>query len=173
MATATSFLTRDATTSLPKEATGATSSAGSANANQIVALNSAGQIDSTMLPNINALSFTASEAIAANALVNIWNNAGAAAVRNANATDATKPCHGYAPSAIANGASGTINFSGTNMLIGSGITPGATYYLGTTAGSYSSTAPSGAGNLIQPIGFGAYTSEIAFTAAPGNAIIHG
>lgn len=146
------------------EILGVQTSAGAGNAGDIPALNAAGAIDITMMPagiGGNVLSLTSSEAISAGAAINI---AVAGTVRNANATDATKPCHGFASAAITSGAAG-------NCVLGSGIntnasslTIGAPVYLGTTAGTVTSTAPSTTGNLLQQVGYAVTATTYVFNS---------
>lgn len=102
----------------------------------------------------------ATEAIGATALVDLYNVAGTLKARNANATDKTKPCKGYAPAAIASGAVGHVVLRGFITI--SGVTPGAIYYTHTTNGQVVGTKPVGAGNLQQPIGFGLDSTTIYF-----------
>jgi hypothetical protein len=133
------------------------SSSGTASAGQIVALNAAGQIDETMLPSYEALTFTASEAIAAGAFVNIWNNSGTANVRNANATDNTKPCNGWAPASISPSAMGTITFVDINSFVPLGsftiANVGQEVFLSTTSGGMVAASNTfTTGNLVQCLG---------------------
>ena len=150
-----------------------TSSAGVGDAGKLVALNAAGQIDSSMLPSSEALTFTATEAIAQGAFVNVYNNSGSAAVRNANATDATKPANGWAPNSIATSSAGTINFDGINSYVNnSGFVAadlGTEAFLSTTAGGavqYNNTFSTG--NLVESLGnvVGWATSTLAIAFSP-------
>lgn len=109
---------------------------------------------------------TASEAISAGHFVNIHASSGAK-VRKANATDDTKPCDGYAPAAISNGASGEVYCPGKRITGLSGLTPGAVYYLDTTGGQITATAPSGAGNLVQRVGVAVSATELFFSPQMG------
>lgn len=52
------------------------SSAGAGDANKIVALNSSGKLDNTMLPESGEYSMTASEALSAGDLINVHNSSG-------------------------------------------------------------------------------------------------
>src|SRR5271166_443519 len=83
-------------------------SAGAGDAGKIVALNSAGLIDSSMLPSEDVISVTSSEAISAGALINLWISTGLK-VRNADNGAAAKWAMGWAPSAISNGGTGNVN----------------------------------------------------------------
>jgi hypothetical protein len=159
-------LVLDSTTNFPKELTPNTTSAGAADAGKVVALNSAGVLDSTLFPaGIGQASLTmlASEALAAGAAVNIFSNSGTPNVRNANATDATKPAIGFVNAAVSSGGTATIYFDGQLLSGLSGLTVGAPVYLGTTAGQITSTAPSASGNLVQQCGYAVSTTEIIFS----------
>lgn len=143
------------------------SSAGAANTGNIPALNAAGVLDASFLPPGIAADtsvVTASEALSAGAFVNIWNNAGAFAVRNADATVAGKEAHGFVLAAVASGAAATVYFNGTNNAL-AGQTPGRKY-LSTTAGAAQAAAPAGSGNAVQVLGFAPAANIINFTAEP-------
>lgn len=147
-----------------------TASAGAGDAGKIVALDAGGKIDSTMMPSgvgSDAKSMTASEAISAGDIVNVHDSSGAK-VRKADATTSAKSAVGFAPSAIANGASGTINFEGTITGL-SGLTIGATYYLATTAGTITATPPTGSGNAVQKVGVAISATELSFE--PGTIVV--
>ncbi|MEN3338305.1 MAG: hypothetical protein V7647_1981, partial [Acidobacteriota bacterium] len=113
-----------------------------------------------------ASTIQASEAIAAASFVNIYSSSGAK-VRKANATDDTKPVNGFAPAAIANGASGSVQGAGCKVTGLAGLTPGATYYLDTAAGGITVTPPSGSGNLVQEVGVAVSATEILFNPKVG------
>jgi hypothetical protein len=143
-------------------------SSGSSSAGAVVALNAAGQVDVTMMPSgvgPDTQSITASEAIAAGALVNVWSNAGALNVRNANAATGLE-AHGFVLAAVANGAAGTVYFSGINTAQ-TGLTLGADYYLSDAgAGAIVSTAPSTAGHYSQQIGTAISATSLQFNPGP-------
>jgi hypothetical protein len=139
------------------------SSAGSASAGDIVALNSAGQIDATMLGAASgeaSISATASEAISAGAIVNVYNNAGTVSVRNADNTAAGKEATGFALAAIANGATGTVTLQGVVTGL-SGLTPGAYQFLGTVGGLVSA-APTASGSITQIVGTALSATSVMF-----------
>ena len=150
------ILVVDPTTNLPKELTPNTTSAGGADAGKLVALNASGEIDSTLLPpGIGGASqiFPTSEALAAGALVNIFDSTGTPTARNANATDATKPAQGFVLAATTSPANATVYFPGQLVSGVSGLTTGAAVYLSAgTSGAVTPTAPVTAGNLIQQVG---------------------
>jgi len=169
------FLRRDSITNLPTEIPGTQTSAGSANAGDIPALNSAGVLDPTLLPaGIGGASIVlpATEALAAGAMVNIWSSAGVASIRNASAVDATKPVSGFVLAATSAGANATVNFFGQLVTGVSGLTIGAPVYLSTTAGGVTPTAPSAAGNLVCVLSQTAI-SPTEFLLEKVSSIIHG
>lgn len=94
----------------------------------------------------------ATEAIAAQAPVNIWESGGVASIRNANGAAAAQlPCHGFANAACSIGASVPVYVDG--FVSGfSGLTPGQDYYLGTGPGAISKTGPTSSGSVYQRIG---------------------
>lgn len=161
------ILVKDPTTNLPKEIAPNQSSAGSADAGKPVALNSAGQIDATMLGAAGApsLSIASSENLAAGALVNIDSTG---KVRNANATDATKPAMGFVTAATTQPANATVYFPGQIVAGVSGLTVGAPVFLSaSTAGGVTSTAPSATGNLVQQVGIAISATEFNFQPQAG------
>lgn len=152
---------------LPTEVPAVESSAGAGDEGKLVALNAAGQIDATMLPASGALTYPASEAIAAGALINLWNNAGNISMRNADNTSSAKRAHGFAPAAVTSGANGTA-IIGEGYITGlSALTIGE-YFLG-TAGGLSTTAPTATGSIVQRVGFADSNSTLQFN--PGEIYV--
>jgi hypothetical protein len=157
----------DPTTNRPKQLTPNVSSAGAADAGKLVALNGSGVLDSTMLPagSGGSLSLTSSENLAAGALVNIDSSG---SVRNANATDATKPAMGFVLAATTTPAAATVYFVGQVNSGASGLTVGGAVYLSaSSAGASTSSAPSATGNLVQRVGIAISATEYAFTPDSG------
>ncbi len=141
-------------------------SAGAGDAGKIPQLDAAGRLDNTMMPvgiGADTAIITASEALSAGDLVNIWNSSGAK-VRKADATTAGKEAHGFVIAAVGNGASATVYFEGTNSNV-SGLTPGV-QYLSTTPGLSTATPPSGAGNVVQRVGFATSATALNFQSQP-------
>lgn len=140
------------------------SSAGAGDAGAIVALDAAGKIASNMMPNgIGADSrvVEASENLAAGDLVNLWDDAGTLSARKADATSSGKEAHGFTEAAVTSGNNATILFDGTIPGL-TGLTLGAKYYLSTTAGGVTTTAPSATSNVVQPVGVAASATELVF-----------
>lgn len=142
-------------------------SAGAGDAGKIVALDSTGRIDNTMMPvgiGADTAVITASEALAAGDLVNIWNSTGAKA-RKADASVAGKEAHGFVLAAVSSAAAATVYFEGTDTQV-TGQTPGPVFLSATTPGLATATAPSGSGQVVQRVGFATGTTAINFQSQP-------
>jgi hypothetical protein len=137
-------------------------SAGAGDAGKIVGLDATGRFDTSVMPvglGADTASVTASEALAAGDLVNIWNSTGAK-VRKADATTAGKEAHGFVLAAVSSSATATVYFEGTDTGV-TGLTPGVNY-LATTAGTATATPPSGSGNVVQRVGFATAATALNF-----------
>lgn len=142
---------------------GVQTSAGAANAGDLVSLDDTGRIHNSMMPvgiGTDTVTVTASEALAAGDWVNIWNDAGTAKVRKADATTAGKEVHGFVLSAVTSGNPTTVYFEGTNTQV-TGQTPGPVF-LQTTAGRGGTTIPSASGNVVQQIGVAVSATAVNF-----------
>lgn len=117
----------------------------------------------------NTVQLTASAAITAGQLVNIYNNSGTANVRPADNTSSTTPANGFAPASISMSATGTVvPFQGPISGL-SGLTPGTQYFLG-TSGGLTATAPSSSGDIIQTVGISITASTFQFFSGTVNNI---
>ena len=149
---------------VPTQEQAVATSGGATDANKIPMLDSTGKFDPTLFPTGIApetRTLTASEALSAGDLVNIWNSSGPK-MRKADATVAGKEAHGFVLAAVTSGATGTV-YPEENVLSGlSGLTPGATQFLSVTAGGRTETAPTGSGNVAQVIGVALSATEILF-----------
>lgn len=146
-----------------EEASAVDESAGAGDAGKIVKLGEDGLLDDTMMPEgvgADVVVVPAGETIADNDLVNLYDDSGTVKARKANATDTTKPCHGYVKTGANQGSNVTVYMSGYNT--GSGLTPGSSYYLGTTGGTKTTSIPSTAGNIMQKIGWAISATQIKF-----------
>ena len=147
---------------LVTEVLGIQTSAGAANAGDIVALDDSGRIDNSMMPvgiGADTAVIAASEALAAGDWVNVWNSTGAKA-RKADATTSGKEAHGFVLAAVTSGANATVYFEGTNTQV-TAQTPGPVF-LQTTAGTGGATAPSASGNVVQRLGVAVSTTAVNF-----------
>lgn len=135
-------------------------------AGKLVKLDGSGKLDPTVLPTglgPDTASIVASEALSAGDLVNVWNNAGTANVRKADASTSGKEAHGFVLAAVSSGASATVYFEGTDTQM-TGLTPGVQYLSATTPGKPSNTAPSTAGQSVQRVGFAYSATAMNFDA---------
>ena len=133
-------------------------------ANKVVKLDGSGKLDITVMPTgigADTAVITASEALAAGDLVNIWNNAGTANIRKADGSTSGKEAHGFVLAAVASAAAGTVYFEGTNNQC-TGLTPGVQYLSATTAGKTVTSAPTGAGKVVQNVGFAVSATAMNF-----------
>jgi len=137
-------------------------SAGAGDAGEIVALDSSGKIDVSVLPTglgPNVKLVLASENIGAGKYVNIFDNTGTANVRLADNSN-SREAHGFLLDAVTSGNNATVYFEGTNNDL-SGLTSGARQFLG-TAGGVTSTPPTFAGGatISQLVGTAISATEI-------------
>ena len=136
-------------------------STGAADAGEVVALDSTGKLDVSVLPvgvGPDVFVANATENINGGQYVNIWNNAGVPGVRladNSNGRDA----HGFLKDAVTAGNPATVYFEGSNDDL-SGLTPGSRYYLGV----------SGAVTLTPPVAPAAQISQFVGIAISTTAI---
>lgn len=145
------------------EVFGVQTSAGAANAGDIVALDDTGRIDNSMMPvgiGADTAVIDASEGLAAGDWINVWDDGGTPKVRKADATTAGKEVHGFVLASIPSGNPATVYFEGTNTQV-TGQTPGPVW-LQTTAGTGGLTAPSASGNLVQQVGVALGATSVNF-----------
>jgi hypothetical protein len=138
-------------------------SLGSANAGEIPALDATGRLDQTMMPvgiGPDVAKIQADENLAAGDFINIFNDGGTAKVRKADASTAGKQAHGYVLDSATSGTMATVFFEGHNTSV-TGATPGPVF-LGTTAGAFQATAPSGSGQIVQRLGVAISADDINF-----------
>lgn len=142
-------------------------SAGAGDAGKIPALDAAGKLDSTMMPSgvaADTAAIAASENLAAGDMVNVYDDSGTAKCRKADASDASKPAHGFVLAAVTSPNNATVYFEGQNTQV-SGLTPGARQYLsGATAGAITETPPSTATHIVQCVGVAISATVLNFEA---------
>jgi hypothetical protein len=146
------------------EVEGLVASAGSGSAGKIPALGSDGRLNANMMPSgfgIELFEAPTSEAIASGDFVNIWDDSGTIKIRKADATAAGKEVDGYVKEATDSGDTATMYFEGENNAL-SGLTPSSSYFLSTTPGAVSATAPSATGNVVQRVGKALSATAIEF-----------
>ncbi len=149
-----------------KELEATVATAGAGDAGKIPALDAGGKLDVNMMPTgvgPQTKSFVTSENLAAGNLVNIWDDGGTPKARKADATTTGKEANGFVLAGTTSPAAATVYFNGTLSGL-SGLTGGADYFLGTTAGGIvlAASVPSSAGNVVQPVGRALSATELAF-----------
>ena len=137
-------------------------SAGAADAGKLVKLGAGGKFDASMIEGgIESRSMTASEALSAGDIINIWNDAGTAKMRKADA-DNGRAVDGFVLQAVGNGASGTVYLEEAVISGYVGLTVGATYWLSTVAGAIVVASPNGNNVLSQIVGKAVSATELRF-----------
>jgi hypothetical protein len=141
-------------------------SAGVGDAGKLIITDATGKLDSSFMPTgayMPVQTITATETLAAGDFVNVYNSTGEKC-RLADATDASKPAHGFVLAAVdANDPAEVYLFNGINNVL-SGLTPGARYYLcdspavGYTATPIAETT----GYIHQYLGIAISTTELLF-----------
>ncbi len=148
-----------------KEKASNQSSAGAADAGKIVALDSSGLIDVSMMPTgiaAETIVAASSENLVAGNFVNLYDNAGTVNVRKADATTNSKPAHGFVLASVTSPANATVYLISNKNTAVTGLTVGADYWLSTTPGGVTATAPSAAGNLVQRLGVATSATLLPF-----------
>jgi hypothetical protein len=136
-----------------KEKEAADTSVGAADAGKMIALNTQGKLDNSMLPTgigADTAAIEASEGLSAGDFINIYDDSGPK-VRKADATAYGKEASGFVLTSVTSGNTATVYFEGGNNQL-SGLTVGVTYLSADTPGSSTSTPPSGLGNIVQRVG---------------------
>lgn len=139
-------------------------SSGASDAGAMVKLDAGGKLDVSLLPTgvgAEVVVAPASENLSAGDYVNFWNDGGTVKARKADASDATKPAHGFVLAAVTSPADATVYTSGINNQV-SGMTPGAMQYLSETAGGITETAPATNGAIAQHLGYAHSATEMYF-----------
>ncbi len=129
-------------------------SAGSADASKIPALDANGLLAATMMPTgvaADTISLVSSDNLAAGDLVNVWNNGGVFTSRKADGSTAGKEAHGFVIAATTSPAVAVVYLSGINTHA-SGLTAGNVFLSDANAGLASNTAGTGAGHVAQRVG---------------------
>jgi hypothetical protein len=137
-------------------------SAGAGDAGEIVALDSSGKIDVSVLPTglgPNVKVILASENIGAGKYVNIFDNTGTPNVRLADNSNG-REAHGFLLDSVTAASNATVYFEGTNNDL-SGLTSGARQFLA-TAGGVTATPPTfvGGATISQLVGSAISATEI-------------
>ncbi len=141
-------------------------STGAANDGDIVALDSTGKLDVSVLPvglGPEVALVPASESLAAGDLVNFWTDAGVIKARKADGATTGKQADGFVLSAFAPAATATVYLPSNINTSVAGLTPGTEYFLSaTTPGGLSATPPAGAGKTSQVVGKALSATSLGF-----------
>jgi hypothetical protein len=149
------------------EAAGVDASTGAPDAGKLLALDSDGKIDNSVLPTgvgAETLAVVASEALAAGDLVNVWNDSGTLKARKADASavNAGKRAHGFVLDAYSQDDNATMYLPGQIITGLVGLTPGTTYFLSATPGGVTATPVTPSGQTLQEVGVSASDTSILF-----------
>ncbi|NOT38553.1 MAG: hypothetical protein HOP11_14370 [Saprospiraceae bacterium] len=150
-----------------KELEAIQTSSGVGDAGKIPALDAAGVFDISLLPagvGADVTVVTSSEALSAGDFTNYHDSSGIK-VRKADASSNAKSATGFVLSSVSNGASATVYPISSKNTAVSGLTVGAEYFLGTTPGTITTTAPSAANQIVQLIGRATSATAIIFSNA--------
>ena len=164
------YLRSDSTTGVPTEQAATVVSSGVGSDGALVALDATGKLDTSTMPvGIVAPTavVTASEALAAGDLVNIWNNAGTANVRKADGSTTGKQADGFVLAAVTIGNPATVFFPGDEHPHVTGLTAGRQWLSDTTPGKCSTTVPTTAGHYVQPVGTATSATNLIFEPQNG------
>lgn len=134
-------------------------------ANAIVATDATGRIDISMMPvgvTAEVVVCPAFENLAVGQFVNLFSNGGVINARLANATDGSKPAVGFTLANVTAPATATIYMIGATNTQLSALAIGSPYFLDTTAGGITATAPSAGGNIVQRVGTATTATTLIF-----------
>ena len=129
------YIERNLTSGKLKQVNGLVTSTGAPDANKLVETDSSGKIDVSVLPTgvgPDVKLIVASEAIGAGKYVNIWDDAGTAKVRLADASNG-RDAHGFVKDAVLIAGTATVYFESENDDL-TGLTIGSRQYLDTAGG---------------------------------------
>lgn len=147
---------------------GTVASSGVPSAGKTPLLDGTGRLDQSTMP-VGIVpetgSIVASEALSDGDFVNVWNNAGTPNVRKADGSTTGKEAHGYVLAAVASAGTALVYFEGANTHL-SGLTAGPRYLSTTVPGGTQSTAPTGAGQIVQQLGVAFSSTALTFDPQP-------
>lgn len=156
---ADSFLYLDG--AVPKTKSPALASTGITDAGRIVALNADGVLDLSLLPpsaGDDIAQVLAGEALTAGDFVNVWNDAGVAKCRKADASTLGKHAHGFISQTVDADTTVAVHFERKNVV--TGAVPGDVFLSATIPGGFSETPPSASGQVVQRLGVAISATEI-------------
>lgn len=122
----------------------------------------------TIFPNFhNRLYLKAAETILFGAAINVFASGGVLKVRNANATDSTKPAHGFCSTSggLLAGVTGEVILGHGLLTTVGAFTLGTNYWLNTVDGQYINIPPVVAGNIEQFLGVALNANDLFFNCS--------
>lgn len=134
-------------------------------ANALIAANASGTLDPSFLPAgvpISTITVPTSANLAAGQFVNLFNSSGVLTGKLSNATSSSTPAHGFVLAATTSPASAIVYLFGQTNNSLTGLTIGADYWLDSSGGGITATAPSSTGNIVQYIGIALSATSILF-----------
>lgn len=138
---------------VPTERVGTVSSTGVNEAGDSVALDTNGRLNESVMPTgigADTIAIVASENLAGGDFVNIFDDGGTPSARKADAATG-KEAHGFVLDAVTLGGTATVYFEGNNDSV-TGATVGRVFLSAGTSGAFTSTPPTGSGNIVQVVG---------------------
>jgi len=145
-------------------AAGKSSSTGATDADVVICANSQGKLDESFLPvgiGADVGNIVASENLTAGDVVNVWDDAGTFKVRKAVATGVATSAMGFVKGSFSSGQTASVYFEGSNANV-TGLSAGRLFLSASTPGAVTNTAPTGAGNIVQEVGFSTTTTSFNF-----------
>ena len=146
------------------EKSGLVESVGADDGGKIVALDTNGKLNESVMPvgiGADVKSLPASEDMSAGNFVNIWSDEGTIKVRKADASS-NKTADGFVREAVTTGNNALVYLEGTNDEL-TGLTGGSFYFLSNSAaGAVMATAPTTSAHIVQKVGKALSATEISF-----------
>lgn len=145
---------------------GVTTSSGAIDAGKIPKLGADGRLDVSFFPeggltaSSSYVDVVTSEALSAGDLVNIYDYGGAKC-RKAYAATTGKDVNGFVLTSVDYGSVASVYSNGNNTSV-SGLSIGTQYLSATFPGKCTSTPPSGAGVVLQKVGFATSATSLTF-----------
>ena len=152
----------------PAEIEALTYSSGTVDSGKFIGLDAQGKIDDSFMPDgvgLDNVAAEASEALSAGNWINLYLD-GTLKARKADATTNGKPANGFVKESYESAATATVYRQGFNTSV-TGKTIGTKYFLATTPGGDTETAPSTAGNYAQYLGTAVDAASIPFEERVG------
>jgi len=160
----------DLVAGIPTQINAILHSAGAADADKIIKLDETGKLSNTVMP-VGIVADTeavlASESLTTGDLVQIWDDAGTAKVRRADATALNKfSTVGFILNNFALGETALVYFDGRITGL-TGLTIGERYYTSETPGQVTNVAPATPEALVQAVGRALTATSLTFEKSIG------